>query len=207
LKALADPGQDDNVTKAIEFLKQHSDVNIKNIDCANCHQIQADSDAAQPRLQGLSRYIEFAQAFEEPAKSSDAEMVAKENVREKQELERQQRLAPLRKEIDEINAEIQKLREELELQNQRDNSRIELQRLRMQLEESRKARQAPQPVQRRGVDFRPVGPRGMTGWCTITRAFGCLRLAAASRVGDLAVESAAFSRVFVAAAGVAPRLG
>jgi hypothetical protein len=96
----------------------------------------------------LSQYIDFAQAFEQPAKSSDAAAAAKENVRKKQELERQQRLAPLRKEIDEINAEIQKLREELELQNQRDNSRIELERLRMQLEESRKVRQAPQPAQR-----------------------------------------------------------
>jgi beta-lactamase regulating signal transducer with metallopeptidase domain len=148
LKSLADPRQDDNVIKAIEFLKQHTHVHIKNIDCASCHQIQADSDAAHPRLQNLSRHIEFAQAFEQPAKSSDGAAVTGEKVREKEELERQQRLAPLRKEIDEINAEIQKLREELELQNQRDNSRIELHRLRMQLEESRKARQAPQPAQR-----------------------------------------------------------
>jgi hypothetical protein len=136
----ADPAYDDSVAKAIGFLTRgaHPHVHLQDMNCQNCHRIEAASDATGAHLQAFSRWFD----------ASKVAALAGENVRAKQDEERQQRLAPLRKEIDELNAEIQKIQEELELQNERDKSRIELERLRKKLAESRKAREKAAPAQR-----------------------------------------------------------
>jgi hypothetical protein len=145
-KTASDATFDGSVVKALEFMRHgaHEHVDVKNLNCQNCHQIQTASDAFSS-LQTLFRGVAAMQTPDRSATSTETATSA-ESAREKQELERQERLAPLRKEIEEINQEINKIQEELELQSQRESSRLELERLRTQLEENRKAREKPQPI-------------------------------------------------------------
>jgi hypothetical protein len=139
-KSASDATFDGSIFKALEFMRHgaHEHVDVKSQNCQNCHQVQTGSDA-YPSLQTMFRGLARMQTPYPSVTSKDAATSA-ESAPENQELERRERLTPLRKEIEEINQEINKIKEELDLQSQRDRSRIELEQLRTKLEENRKAR-------------------------------------------------------------------